>query len=230
MAPRKRASSRSRLLNRAVKAGRLYLRQAERRLPPDVRKQIDKGIKDGQKTLEGAVKQLRTRLDRTASQVDLEKALKRLDALTKQVQNIARSATAPPAATTTRRPAQDAGPQPAPSSRRRQSSRPRWRSPTRRRASRRGKRRTEDRYSSQQHGSGAEPVPRVSGHCERVVLIYLDVGQHPGIERALDLLLEARISPRRGVSPERRQLADAIDPVLDRRANPRPRVGIGHDR
>src|SRR6266851_3158270 len=93
MATKKRASSRSRLLKRAVKAGRSYLRQAERRLPPDVRKQIDRSIKDGQKTFEGALKQLRIRLDRTASQVDLEKALNRLDGLSKQVQAIARSAT-----------------------------------------------------------------------------------------------------------------------------------------
>jgi peptidoglycan hydrolase CwlO-like protein len=100
MATKKRASSRSKLLNRAVKAGRSYLRQAERRLPPDFRKQIDRSIKDGQKKVEGALKQLRTRLDRTASQVDLEKALKRLDGLSKQVQAIARSATARPAAAT----------------------------------------------------------------------------------------------------------------------------------
>jgi len=106
MATKKRASSQSRLLKRAVKAGRSYLRQAERRLPPDVRKQIDRSIKDGQKTFEGALKQLRTRVDRTARQVDLEKALKRLDGLSKQVQAIARSATARPAAPTpTRRPA-----------------------------------------------------------------------------------------------------------------------------
>jgi len=102
MAPKKRASSQSRLLKRAVKAGRSYLRQAERRLPPDVRKQIDRSIKDGQKTFDGAVKQLRTRLDRTASQVDLEKALKRLDALTKQVQSMARSASSRPAPAATR--------------------------------------------------------------------------------------------------------------------------------
>jgi peptidoglycan hydrolase CwlO-like protein len=108
MATKKRTSSRSRLLKRAVKAGRSYLRQAERRLPPDVRKQIDRSIKDGQKTVEGALKQLRTRLDRTASQVDLEKALKRLDGLSKQVQAIARSATErsrPAAAKPARRPA-----------------------------------------------------------------------------------------------------------------------------
>jgi peptidoglycan hydrolase CwlO-like protein len=114
MAKKKRVSSRSKLLNRAVKAGRSYLRQAERRLPPDVRKQIDRSIKDGQKTFEGALKQVRTRLDRTASQVDLERALKRLDGLSKQVQQLARSAqaraasrtaAAAPARTTTRRPA-----------------------------------------------------------------------------------------------------------------------------
>jgi len=90
-------------LNRAVKAGSSYLREAERRLPPDVRKQIDRSIKDGQKTVEGAIKQLRTRLDRTANQVDLEKALKRLDGLSKQVQQLARSVSSRPAATATRR-------------------------------------------------------------------------------------------------------------------------------
>ena len=108
MAKKKRASSRSKFLNRAVKAGRSYLREAERRLPPEVRKQIDRSIKDGQKTVEGAIKQLRTRLDRTANQVDLEKALKRLDGLSKQVQQLARSVSSRPAATTrraTRRPA-----------------------------------------------------------------------------------------------------------------------------
>ncbi|HYT11497.1 MAG TPA: hypothetical protein VEL12_01820 [Candidatus Nitrosopolaris sp.] len=109
MAKKKRASSRQKFLNRAVKAGRSYLREAERRLPPDVRKQIDRSIKDGQKTVEGAIKQLRTRLDRTANQVDLEKALKRLDGLSKQVQQLARSVSARQTATatpkTTRRPA-----------------------------------------------------------------------------------------------------------------------------
>src|SRR5216683_1790424 len=77
MAKKKRASSRSRLLNRAVKAG--------------------------QKSFDGARKQLRARLERTASQVDLERALKRLEGLSKQVQQIARSATSRPAAPTATR-------------------------------------------------------------------------------------------------------------------------------
>lgn len=102
-AKKRNASSRSKLLNRAVKAGRSYLRQAERRLPPDVRKQIERSIKDGQKTVEGAIKQLRTRVDRTARQADLERALKSLEGLTKQVQQIARAASARPAAPAPRR-------------------------------------------------------------------------------------------------------------------------------
>ena len=46
MAARKRSSTQSKLLNRAVKAGRSALRQAQRRLPPDVRKQIERMTKE----------------------------------------------------------------------------------------------------------------------------------------------------------------------------------------
>ncbi|HEY1162892.1 MAG TPA: hypothetical protein VGF78_07490 [Candidatus Dormibacteraeota bacterium] len=94
MAARKRGSTQSKLLNRAVKAGRSALRQAQRRLPPDVRKQIDKTVKDGQKTLHTAIKQVGARLDRTARQADLEKAMKRLDELSRQVRNMAAAAAA----------------------------------------------------------------------------------------------------------------------------------------
>ena len=94
MAARKRASRQSKLLNRAVKAGRAALRQAQRRLPPDVRKQIDKTVREGQKTIHIAIKQVETRLDRTARQADLEKAMKRLDQLSKQMRNLASAAAA----------------------------------------------------------------------------------------------------------------------------------------
>src|SRR5712691_4442648 len=94
MAARKRASTQSRLLNRAVKAGRSALRQAQRRLPPDVRKQIERTVKDGQKTIHTAIKQVESRLDRTARQADLEKAMKRLDELSRQVRNMAAAAAA----------------------------------------------------------------------------------------------------------------------------------------
>ena len=106
MAARKRASTQSKLLNRAVKAGRSALRQAQRRLPPDVRKQIDRTVKEGQKTIHTAIKQVESRLDRTARQADLEKAMKRLDELSRQVRNMAAAAaaarTAPPTSTTRR--------------------------------------------------------------------------------------------------------------------------------
>ena len=105
MATRKRASTRSKLLKRAVKAGRSALREAERRMPPDVRKQLERTIKDGQKTIHSAIKDVRTRLDRTARQADLDKAMKRLDALSKQVRNLATRPAASTTARTRRKPA-----------------------------------------------------------------------------------------------------------------------------
>jgi polyhydroxyalkanoate synthesis regulator phasin len=95
MATRKRTSSRSRrndLLGRAVRAGRSAFREAESRVPPDVRRQIERSIKDGQKTLKTAIDQLEAQVRRTARQADVDKALKRLDGLTKQVQQLARTA------------------------------------------------------------------------------------------------------------------------------------------
>jgi polyhydroxyalkanoate synthesis regulator phasin len=104
MAARKRASTQSKLLNRAVKAGRSALRQAEKRVPPDLRKQLERTIQDGQKTIHIAIKQVQTRLDRTARQADLDKAMKRLEALSNQVRNLAARTTSPaPAARPARR-------------------------------------------------------------------------------------------------------------------------------
>jgi polyhydroxyalkanoate synthesis regulator phasin len=94
MAARKRASTRSRpdLLKQAVSAGRSAIREAERRVPPDLRKQIERSIKDGQKTVHSAIKDVQSRLDRTARQADVDKVLARLEGLSKQVQQLARSA------------------------------------------------------------------------------------------------------------------------------------------
>jgi len=106
MATRKRASSRSRqtsLVGRAVKAGRKALRQAERRVPPDLRKQVERSIKDGQKTLKAAIDQLQVQIRKTAKQADVDKALKRLEGLSKQVQQIARNAATGAPAGPTRR-------------------------------------------------------------------------------------------------------------------------------
>jgi polyhydroxyalkanoate synthesis regulator phasin len=107
MAARKRASTRSKLLKRAVKAGRSALREAERRVPPDVRKQLVRTIQDGQKNLHVAIKQVQARLDRTARQADLDRAMKRLEGLSNQVRNLAArtAASATGAAPAARKPA-----------------------------------------------------------------------------------------------------------------------------
>lgn len=107
MAARKRASTRSRLLKQAVKAGRSALREAQKRVPPDVRKQIERTVKDGQKTMHTAIKQVQARLDRTARQADLDRAMKRLEALSRQVRNLAAggAASATPARPARRKPA-----------------------------------------------------------------------------------------------------------------------------
>src|ERR1700674_5713750 len=97
MAAKKRAATRWKLLKRAVKAGRTALRQAERRVPPDLRKQLEQTIREGQKTIHTAIKEVQTRLDRTARQADLDKAMKRLEGLSKQVRNLASGSAASPA-------------------------------------------------------------------------------------------------------------------------------------
>jgi polyhydroxyalkanoate synthesis regulator phasin len=94
MAARKRASTQSKLLKRAVRAGRSALRRAEKRVPPDLRKQLERTIQDGQKTIHVAIKQVQTRLDRTARQADLDRAMKRLESLSKQVRDLAVRTTA----------------------------------------------------------------------------------------------------------------------------------------
>jgi hypothetical protein len=88
MAKRKRASTQSTLLDRARSA----IREAERRVPPDLRRQLERSIKDGQKTLQAALKEVQAQVNRTARQADLDKVLKRLDGMSRQVQQLARSA------------------------------------------------------------------------------------------------------------------------------------------
>ena len=95
MATRKRASSRSTrsgLVGRAVSAGRKALRQAERRVPPDLRRQIERTVKDGQKTVISTIDRLEAQVKRSAKQADVDKVLKRLDGLAKQMQEMARAA------------------------------------------------------------------------------------------------------------------------------------------
>jgi hypothetical protein len=64
---------------------------------------VERSIKDGQKTLKAAIDQLQVQIRKTAKQADVDKALKRLEGLSKQVQQIARNvATGAPARPTRR--------------------------------------------------------------------------------------------------------------------------------
>jgi hypothetical protein len=90
MAKRKRTTSRSRI-DRAVKAGRTALRRAEKRIPPDVRRQLERTIRDGQVAFDKAVKDVRARVTKAAGQPDLDRARKNLESLSKQVQDMVRT-------------------------------------------------------------------------------------------------------------------------------------------
>jgi colicin import membrane protein len=131
MAAKKRSSSRSRptgLVDRAVRVGRKALREAESRVPSDVRRQLERSIKEGQKALKTAITQLQAQVRRTAKQADVEKALKRLDGLSKQIQELAlaaasRGATPKRRATKTPRRTKSTTAKPAPAKRRAASTR-----------------------------------------------------------------------------------------------------------
>lgn len=100
--PRKRAQSRSRI-NQAVRAGRKALRSAEKRIPPDLRRQIDRSIKDGQKRFDAVVKDVRSRVSKANAPEEINRALKRFGDFSKQVEGLARSLTARTQSATTAR-------------------------------------------------------------------------------------------------------------------------------
>jgi len=70
------------------------LKQAERRIPPDLRRQIDRTIKDGQKRFDATVKDVRARVSKATAPSEIERALKRFGDFSKQVEGMARQLTA----------------------------------------------------------------------------------------------------------------------------------------
>ena len=102
MATRKRATRQSGLVGRAVSAGRRAWKEAEGRMPPDLRRQVDRRIKDADKMARAAIKQLQVQVNRASSRADVNSVLKRIDGLTKQARQITR-ATGPRKAAPTKR-------------------------------------------------------------------------------------------------------------------------------
>ena len=132
-----------------MKAGRTALRQAEKRIPPDLRRQIERGIKDGQKRFDATVKDIRARVNRATAPGEIDRALKRFSGLSKQVEGLARTlsrraaaatrATAPRRTTTTRRTAtrRATTPKRKPAARKPAARKPAARKPAARRSPRR---------------------------------------------------------------------------------------------
>jgi hypothetical protein len=96
-----------------VTAGRKALKEAESRVPPELRKQVERRVRDANKTVQAAIKEAQVQVKRARTRSDVNSFLKRLDGLTKQAKQLARGgatkrSTTPRAtrkATTTRKPA-----------------------------------------------------------------------------------------------------------------------------
>jgi hypothetical protein len=103
MATRKRTTKRSGLVGRAVTAGRTALRQAGTQVPPDLRRQVERRVRDANKTVQTAFKDAQARVMKaTSSRADVNSMLKRLDGLTKQAKELARGSGTRRRATTRR--------------------------------------------------------------------------------------------------------------------------------
>src|SRR5215472_3070371 len=97
MGKRKRAPQRNDLVGRAVRVGRRALKEAESRLPADLRRQLDRRLKDADKTARAAIKQLQVQVKRASTRADVNSVLKRIDGLTRQARQIAQGAGSRPA-------------------------------------------------------------------------------------------------------------------------------------
>ena len=90
MAKRKRTSRRTGLVGRAVTAGRKALKEAESRIPPDLRRQVERRVRDASKTVQAAMKEGQAQVKKARTRSDVNSFLKRLDSLTRQARELAK--------------------------------------------------------------------------------------------------------------------------------------------
>jgi hypothetical protein len=166
MGKRKRTSRRTGLVDRAVRAGRRALKEAESRVPPDLRRQVERRLKDADKTARAAIKQLQAQVRRASTRADVNSVLKRIDGLTRQARQIATGSGARTPATrsraTTRRPT---------SARTRKAAPARRAAPTRKTSTARAA--TTSRTATPRRRRAAAPAPEV----EEVVIPVAEVGE-----------------------------------------------------
>src|SRR4030088_2253823 len=90
---RTRASTRksgkdSNLVGQARHTAEGAVKDLQKRLPPELVKQIERSLERGQKAVDGSLKQVQARLNRTASQTDVDRLTRRIDDLTRQVNRL----------------------------------------------------------------------------------------------------------------------------------------------
>src|SRR5207245_4459203 len=76
---RKRTPRRpSGLVGRAARAGRRALKDAESRVPPALRRQVERRLKEADKTARAAIKTLQVQVRRASTRADVNSVLKRI--------------------------------------------------------------------------------------------------------------------------------------------------------
>jgi polyhydroxyalkanoate synthesis regulator phasin len=107
------APERGSLIRQARATAGNMVKEAQRRMPPDLLKRLETNVREGQRSLQAGLGQVQAQLGRTASKEDLERLSKRVDELAKQVERLSRAqaAAAPAPSPVVRR--SPAGPTPA---------------------------------------------------------------------------------------------------------------------
>src|SRR3981081_781348 len=107
--PRKRASTRKpadgNLVTQARQAAGTAVKDLQKRLPPDLARQFERSLAQGQRAIQSSLTQVQNRLNRTSSQADGDRLTRPIDDLTRMVNRLVggdrgpgagRSASAPP--------------------------------------------------------------------------------------------------------------------------------------
>src|ERR1700730_2530059 len=110
-ANRNRASTRrpkdGNLVDQARQVAGSAVKDIQKRLPPDLTRQLERSLSQGQKAIQSSLQQVQARVNRTASQTDVDRLTRRIDELPRQVNRLVtggRGTGELPAATTTTRP------------------------------------------------------------------------------------------------------------------------------
>src|ERR1700738_1037600 len=76
------------LVDQARHASEGAVKDLQKRLPPELVKQVVASLERDQKAVKASLKQVQTRLNRTASQTDVDRLTRRIDDLTRQVNRL----------------------------------------------------------------------------------------------------------------------------------------------